>query len=131
MKKFFLAVLLVSAFTCVYAQDDENYDIEANTKVDTSMQVIIPENNHCESKTEKIKIEYTPSVDEVRIYYSCLNSKFEISKAREIIHHCLADFQLEHNYFGYKYLEDDRSRPFKDNRKVPYMMYQSHVKFTR
>ena len=130
MKKIFAVLAVLAAFCCAFAEEDISFD-ESNKKVDTSMQVIVPENQHVTNKTGKIRLEYTPSMDEVRIYYTCMEATFSESDAREAIHACLLDFQLEHQYFGYKYLRRDRTSFMKDARNVPMAQYVSHVKFNR
>lgn len=130
MKKFLTLVALLLAFSCtvVFAQATTS---ETDSKLDTTMQVIVPQDQHVTNKTAKIKIEYTAALDEVRIYYSCMEATFQESDAREAIHACLKDFQDEHQYFRYRYLENDRTSYSKDGRNVTYAQYSSHVKFSR
>jgi hypothetical protein len=44
---------------------------------------------------------------------------------------CLEDFQLEHKYFRYRYLRDDKERFFKDDRGRRKAQYISHLQFER
>lgn len=128
MKKIFaiLTILFVAGF--VFAQEQVEEDAPP---LDTGVQVIVPEDQHTQNKTAQVRIEYMQGLDEVRIYYSCLEVSFKEDEARETIRQCLNDFQLEHNYYGYKYMRDDRLSYRKNARGLKQATYMSQVKFTR
>lgn len=128
MKKFLTLAAVLLSLSCVFAQATSD-DVDA--KIDTTMQIIVPQDQHVTNKTAKIKIEYTASIDEVRIYYTCMASSFDEADAREAIHACLNDFQLEHQYYGYSYMRADRTSYAKDSRGIKMAIYASQVKFTR
>lgn len=132
MKKFVFAfaLMMVAALTFAQRSPVELGDTNAES-LDTSVQVIIPEDQHTQNKTAQVRIEYIPALDEVRIYYSCLEVSFKESEARETIHQCLNDFQMEHNYFGYKYMKDDRLSYKKNARGLKQATYMSQLKFQR
>ncbi len=114
-----------------YAKDKSPEIDEEGASMDTSVQVIVPEDIHSTNKTAQVRIEYTAALDEVRIYYSCLEVSFKESEARETIHACLNDFQLEHNYYGYKYMKQDRLSYKKNARGLKQATYACQVKFQR
>ena len=130
MKKF-LGVIAVMAALSAFAFAKDNKLDEEGTAMDTSVQVIVPEDMHTQNKTAQVRIEYTPALDEVRIYYTCLEVSFKESEARETIHQCLNDFQLEKNYYGYKYMKADRLSYRKNQRGLKQATYASQVKFQR
>lgn len=121
MKKFLvvLAVAMLSAFA--FAQDDGALDM--------SVQTIIPEDQHVQNKTAQIRIEYIEGLDEVRIYYTCLEVSFKEDEAREAIRQCLNDFRIQKGYLSYEYLKKDRTSYKKDERGLKRATYMSQVKF--
>ncbi|MBD5433101.1 MAG: hypothetical protein HDR36_00050 [Treponema sp.] len=123
MKKIFVvfAVAMLSAFA--FAQDD------GGASLDMSVQTIVPEDQHVQNKTAQVRIEYTEGLDEVRIYYTCLEVSFKEDEARETIHQCLNDFMIQKGYLSYKYLKQDRTSYKKDSRGLKRATYMSHVKF--
>ena len=129
MKKFLAILAIMTAFSFAFAKD--NTTDEEGASMDTSVQVIVPEDMHTQNKTAQIRIEYIAALDEVRIYYSCLEVSFKESEARETIHACLNDFQLEHNYYGYKYMKADRLSYKKNARGLKQATYACQVKFQR
>ena len=129
MKKLIGIIAIMMALSFAFAKD--NTSDEEGASMDTSVQVIVPEDIHSTNKTAQVRIEYIPALDEVRIYYSCLEVSFKESEARETIHQCLNDFQLEHNYYGYKYMKADRLSYKKNPRGLKQATYASQVKFQR
>ncbi len=97
----------------------------------TKTQIIIPENSHTTEKTATVKIEYSPMYDEVRIYYDCMMVSYDPGEAMNSVLECLRDFQLEHKYYGYKYLKPDRLRYYKNEKGYSMAQYISYVKFSR
>lgn len=131
MKKFLGIIAIMMALSMVYAKDKSAEVDEESASMDTSVQVIVPEDIHSTNKTAQVRIEYIAALDEVRIYYSCLEVSFKESDARETIHACLNDFQLEHNYYGYKYMKQDRLSYKKNARGLKQATYACQVKFQR
>lgn len=128
MKKFFVIFMVLFAAGFAFAQEQEEDEV---APLDMSVQVIVPEDQHTQNKTAQVRIEYQQGLDEVRIYYSCLEVSFKEDEARETIRQCLNDFQLAHNYYGYKYMRDDRLSYRKNARGLKQATYMSQVKFTR
>lgn len=108
---------------------------EASGFVDDSQdimtRVIIPENQHITKKTASVRIEYTPIIDEVRIFYTVLNSNFDQVEAMNSVLACLKDFQTQNQYFRYKFLRKDKKSFFRDENDIRWTVYSSHVKFYR
>lgn len=131
MKKFLGIIAIMMSLSMVYAKDKSADIDEESASMDTSVQVIVPEDIHSTNKTAQVRIEYIAALDEVRIYYSCLEVSFKEGEARETIHACLNDFQLEHNYYGYKYMKQDRLSYKKNARGLKQATYACQVKFQR
>ncbi len=132
MKKFLFAVMIMFVAGFAFAEKSPSELGNDNGEpMDTTVQVIVPEDMHTTNKTAQVRIEYIAALDEVRIYYSCLEMSFKESEARETIHQCLNDFQLEHQYYGYKYMKDDRLSYKKNARGLKQATYMSQLKFQR
>ncbi|MCR5046358.1 MAG: hypothetical protein K6A42_07250 [Treponema sp.] len=129
MKKFLGIIAIMMALSMAFAQN--NSSDEEGASMDTSVQVIVPEDMHTTNKTAQVRIEYIAALDEVRIYYTCLEVSFKEGEARETIHACLNDFQLERNYYGYKYMKQDRLSYKKNARGLKQATYACQVKFQR
>lgn len=130
MKKNFAILLILFIASFVFAQEQGQEDDDV-APLDTSVQVIVPEDQHTQNKTAQIRMEYIKGLDEMRIYYSCLEVSFKEDEARETIRQCLTDFQLANNYYAYKYMRDDRLSYRKNSRGLRQAIYMSQVKFTR
>ena len=131
MKKFLGIIAIMMALSMAYAKG-KSAEIDDNGEpLDTSVQVIVPEDIHTTNKTAQVRIEYIAALDEVRIYFSCLEVSFKEAEAREVIHACLNDFQLEHNYYGYRYMKQDRLSYKKNARGLKQATYACQVKFQR
>ena len=132
MKKFLGIIAIMAALSATaFAQSGSANADDENAFMDTSVQVIVPEDMHTQNKTSQVRIEYIAALDEVRIYYTCLEVSFKESEARETIHACLNDFQLEKNYYGYKYMKQDRLSYKKNARGLKQATYACQVKFQR
>jgi len=136
MKKIILALILSITFGFgVFAQGVSGtnipYDAETFESEKTKTEIIIPEEQHIVDQTASVKIEYMPMYDEARIYYECMYVTYDRGEAMNTVLECLADFQIEHKYSGYKYLRDDKEKYFKDDRNRRKAQYISYVKFTR
>lgn len=135
MKKslaFLFCVLFTSAL--FFAEDASNTNVDSNNGKDydeTTVRVIIPQNQHTTDKTASVKIEYTPMYDEVRIYYTCMYVTYDRGEAMNTVMACLEDFQKDNQYFHYRYLRRDRERYFKNDRGYNMAQYMSNVKFSR
>lgn len=134
MKKIFavFATLCLCSLS-VFAQSTSSALPDDDVKVDLSKKIINPTNQHLlpEDKTGKVVIEYTPMVDEVRIYYTSMYNLYEPGNAMNAIIGCLEDFVKENHYYNYRYIDRDRERYFKDERGIRWAQYISHVKLTR
>lgn len=141
MKKSLLIFVCLSMFICkVFSQSAgsaENFDPskvlseEFSDKDRVKTEVIIPENQHTSEKSATVKIEYSPMYDEVRIYYDCMFVNYDAGEAMNTVLECLRDFQLEHKYYGYRYLKADRLKHYKSEKGLNMVQYISHVKFNR
>lgn len=141
MRKTLFTLLCLSFFTVgLFAQANEsaaNYDPakileeEFADKDRVKTEIIIPTDPHTTEKTATVKIEYSPMYDEVRIYYDCMYVSYDAGEAMNTVLECLRDFQLEHKYYGYKYLRPDRVRYYKNEKGFSMAQYISYVKFNR
>ncbi|MCQ2591194.1 MAG: hypothetical protein MJ188_00290 [Treponema sp.] len=130
-----LFLLLFSFGTALFAQEagsirtSSNID-EAGTQA-INAEIIIPEDQHLFDMSANVKIEYSSSNDEARIFYECLYITYDRGDAMSTTVQCLADFQDEKNYYGYKYLSNNKETFFKDSKGHRYVQYISYVKFYR
>lgn len=78
MKKVFISFIsLFLVFGSVFAQSANSDFTTENSKMDLSTRTIVPENQHTVDKTAKVKIEYMPGVDEIRIYYTSMYTTYD------------------------------------------------------
>ena len=110
---------------------DDPFERDRFEKEKLSTQVIIPENQHCTDKNASVKIEYMPMHDELRIYYDTLFVTFDTGEAMNTVMACLQDFVKENKYFNYKYMEQDKTKPYKGDRDQRRVVYSSHIKLIR
>lgn len=82
-------------------------------------------------KNATIKAEYIPMHNELRIYYETLYVTFDKGEAMNAVMAYLQKFVKDNKYYNYKYMEDDRVKYFKDDRKQRKAMYASHIKLIR
>ena len=82
-------------------------------------------------KNASIKIEYMPMHDELRIYYDTLYVTFDTGEAMNAVMAYLQKFVKDNKYYNYKYMEDDKTKPYKDDRKQRRVTYSSHIKLIR
>lgn len=129
MKKF---LALIAALMCFagYAFSDEVSDLLKEPE-DTMTRTIVPEDQHVTNKTAKVQLEYTPYVDEVHIYYTCMAVSYDQGEAMNSVLACLQDFQKQNQYYSYKYLRKDSVKYFKDDKNLKWATYSSYVKFYR
>lgn len=130
MKKL---IVMLSALFClsgvVFADEVEDLLKEP---VGNEIEVIIPEDQHVTNKTAKVRLEYTPLTDEVRLFYSCHAVSFDQGEAMNTAIAVLQDFQKKYNYYSYKYLRRDSVKYYKDEETgFKWALYQSCVKFIR
>jgi hypothetical protein len=126
------AVLMGSVFAETIGDNPEDpFERDRFEKGKLSTQVIVPENNHCTDKNATIKIEYMPLHDELRIYYDTLYVTFDKGEAMNAVMACLQDFVKENKYYNYKYMEKDRTKPYKGDRDQKKVVYSSHIKLIR
>lgn len=122
MKKSFIVFAMAVLCTVAFAKKNDG-------NLDTTVQVIVPEDQHVQNKTGQVKIEYIEGLDEVRIYYTCLEVSFKEDEARETIHQCLEDFKIKYGYLNYKYMKDDRLSYKKNARGLKQATYMCQLKF--
>lgn len=126
------AVLMGSVFAETIGDNpDDPFERDRFEKEKLSTQVIVPENQHCTDKNASVKIEYMPMHDELRIYYDTLFVTFDTGEAMNTVMACLQDFIKEKKYFNYKYMEQDKTKPYKGDRDQRRVVYSSHIKLIR
>ncbi|MCQ2591649.1 MAG: hypothetical protein MJ188_02600 [Treponema sp.] len=136
MKKSLLVLVSLLAMSFgLFAQgvsdSDSIYDSEVFETEKTKTQIIIPKEQHLSDVTGSVKIEYMPMYDEVRIFYECMYVTYDRGEAMNTVLECLADFQNEQKYYGYKYLANGREKVYKGDRGRRKAQYFSYVKFYR
>ncbi|MBQ0051843.1 MAG: hypothetical protein KBT11_07255 [Treponema sp.] len=129
MKKIF-AVLTALLCFAGFAFADEVSDLLKEPQ-DSTTRTIVPEEQHTVNKTAKVMIEYTPLVDEVHIYYTCMAVSYDQGEAMNTVMACLNDFKTQNQYYAYKYLRKDSVKYFKDDKNLRWATYSSYVKFNR
>ena len=82
-------------------------------------------------KNASIKVEYMPMHDELRIYYDTLYVTFDQGEAMNAVMAYLQKFVKDNKYYQYKYMEADKTKPYKDERKQRRVVYSSHIKLVR
>ena len=129
MKKFFAVITAMLCLTgAVFADEVEDLLKEP---VGNEIQTIIPEDQHVTNKTAKVRLEYTPLTDEVRLYYTCAAVQFDQGEAMNTALAVLKDFQEKNQYYSYKYMRKDSVKYFKDDKNLKWATYHSYVKFNR
>ena len=138
MKKIFTFAAVMMLGACLFAQGitgkgaNEDYGDAENFEANkTKTEIIIPKDFHSTDSTASIKIEYSPMYDEVRIYYECMYVTYDQGQAMNAVYECLKDFQTEHKYNLYRYLKEDTTKYFKDDKGRSKARYSSYVKFYR
>ena len=82
-------------------------------------------------KNATIKAEYMPMHDEIRIYYDTLYVTFAEGEAMNAVMAYVQKFIRDNKYYQYKYMEKDKTKPYKDDRKQRKVVYSSHIKLVR
>jgi hypothetical protein len=130
MKKFFAVITAMICLTgAVFADEVEDLLKEP---VGNEIQTIIPEDQHVTNKTAKVRLEYTPLTDEVRLYYTCAAVQFDQGEAMNTALAVLKDFQEKNQYYSYKYMRRDSVKYYKDEKTgFKWAQYFSYVRFQR
>ncbi|HAC32497.1 MAG TPA: hypothetical protein DCF70_07730 [Treponema sp.] len=130
MKKFFAVITAMLCLTgAVFADEVEDLLKEP---VSNEIQTIIPEDQHVTNKTAKVRLEYTPLTDEVRLYYTCAAVQFDQGEAMNTALAVLKDFQEKNQYYSYKYMRRDSVKYYKDEKTgFKWAQYFSYVRFQR
>ncbi len=123
-KAFFVLAALLFCSAVAFAQSEEEEIPPASD--DYSRVEVIEEKNGL----VQIKIEYWPSVDEARFYYSKPSSLFDTGDAYAAVVQRIMKFQMEHSYFSYTYMTRDELR-FDKNVNPERTIYSAYVKFER
>ena len=138
MKKIFTFAAVMMLGACLFAQgitgrgaSEDIIDAETFEEQKTKTEIIIPKDFHTTDSTASIKIEYSPMYDEVRIYYECMYVTYDQGQAMNAVLECLEDFRVEHKYNNYRYLKDNKTKYFKDDRGRSKAQYYSYLKFYR
>ena len=82
-------------------------------------------------KNATVKIEYMPMHDELRIYYETLYVTYDEGEAMNATMAYLQKFTKDNKYYRYRYMEANKPKPYKDERKQRKMVYSNHVKLIR
>ena len=126
------AVLMGSIFAETIGDNpDDPFERDRFENEKLTTQIIVPENQHCTDKNATVKIEYQPMHDELRIYYDTLYVTFDKGEAMNTVMACLQDFIKENKYYNYRYMQKDKIKSYKDDRKQRKTLYASHIKLTR
>lgn len=138
MKKIFTFAAVMMLGACLFAQgitgrgaSEDIIDAETFEEQKTKTEIIIPKDFHTTDTTASVKIEYSPMYDEVRIYYECMYVTYDQGQAMNAVLECLKDFSVEHKYNNYRYLKENKTKYFKDDRGRSKAQYYSYVKFYR
>ncbi len=126
------AVLMGAVFAETIGDNPEDpFERDRFEREKLTTQIIVPEDQHCTDKNASVKIEYQPMHDELRIYYETLFVTFDEGEAMNTVMAVLQDFIKKEKYYNYRYLEKDKIKSFKDERKQRKTIYSSHVKLSR
>ncbi len=140
MKKLFALVAIAMLFIgSAVAQESASAgvtDIEAiPSNQDSSTQLITVEDKypelHPKAKELSLRLEYTPLTGEVKFFYTCTQSSFEVGEAMNVAMAVYDDFGVEHGYKHKRYFAKDKKKYIKDERKVRMVEYSSYVIFTK
>lgn len=133
MKKLLsLLIALSLAAASVYA--DETDDIIENMSKEelyeeqkTKTVPIVPKDQHLgDDKKAKVRMEYNPYYDEVRIYYTTTFTTYDQGEAMNAVLGCLQDFARDNGYTNYRYLIPPKTRNFIDKESKPKMKYTEY-----
>ncbi len=103
----------------------ELYEAEKTTTIS-----IVPEKQHTTDKYADVRLEYAPMYDEVRVYYRTANPNFDQGEAMNTVLAVLQDFQKEHKYLSYRYLQEPKLKTTIDKNVKPkkkYTLYFCYV----
>lgn len=132
MKKI---IAIVAALFCVtgavFADEMDDYLKQQELIENNKTITITPKDQHQDGvKTAKVTIDYTPSTNEVHIYYDVLAVAYDQGSAMNTILECLRDFQNDNlQYESYRYLRKDSVKYYNDDRKLKWARYHSWVEF--
>ena len=136
------AVLIVSVFAETIGDNPEDpFERDRFEKENLTTQVNTVElkdvyeelglNANAYDKNASIKTEYVPMHNELRIYYETLYVTFDKGEAMNAVLAYVQKFVKDNKYYNYKYMEDDRVKYYKDDRKQRKAVYSSHIKLIR
>ncbi|MCH5291618.1 MAG: hypothetical protein J1D88_07700 [Treponema sp.] len=141
MKKLLAMFVCVLVAAGMFAQTaaGSSYALEGiDSYADTTTRTIKVEDTeelqqlHPKARTSvTIELEYTPLTGEVHFYYTCLAGLFDQGEAMNTAMAVYENFAKEQGYKHYTYNKKDKTKWFKDDRKVRYAKYHSWVIFTR
>ena len=143
MKKIFalfalVSVLMVSVFAETIGDNPEDpFERERFEKEKLTTQTMMMDLNEVGlsaseiDKNATVKIEYQPMHDELRIYYETLLITFDKGEAMNAVKACLEKFVKDNKYYNYRYMENDKTKNFKDDRGQKKTTYASHIKLIR
>ncbi|MCR4631475.1 MAG: hypothetical protein K5786_07565 [Treponema sp.] len=130
MKKIFALLSFIfivsSVLIAAPVEDDLTYEEEK-----VSMEVVVPENQHCTDKYASVKIEYMPMYDEIRIYYDTLYVSYDRGEAMNTVIACVEDFMKDRKYSRYRYLKPESQKYWKDDRGQRKAQWSAYIKLER
>ena len=65
------------------------------------------------------------------LYYDTLYVTFAEGEAMNAVMAYVQKFIRDNKYYQYKYMEKDKTKPYKDDRKQRKVVYSSHIKLVR
>ncbi|MCR5252380.1 MAG: hypothetical protein K6C98_01530 [Treponema sp.] len=130
MKKLLLVLTTLFLVAGSVFADNETDEIFANMSSDelyeeqkTKTIKIVPENQHLEDKNAKVELEFNPMYDEVRVTYTTSFASYDQGEAMNTVLAVLQDFQKEHGYTKYRYLQTPRESSYIDKNAKPKRKY--------
>ena len=130
MKKLLLVLTTLFLVAGSVFADNETDEIFANMSSDelyeeqkTKTIKIVPENQHIEDKNAKVELEFNPMYDEVRVTYTTSFASYDQGEAMNTVLAVLQDFQKEHGYTKYRYLQTPRESSYIDKNAKPKRKY--------
>ena len=130
MKKLLLVLTTLFLVAGSVFADDETDEIFANMSTEeryeeqkTKTIKIVPENQHVTDKNAKVELEFNPMYDEVRVTYTTSFASYDQGEAMNTVLAVLQDFQKEHGYTKYRYLQTPRESSYIDKNSKPKRKY--------
>ena len=130
MKKLLLVLTTLFLVAGSVFADQETDEIFENMSAEeryeeqkTKTIKIVPENQHTVDKNAKVELEFNPMYDEVRVTYTTSFASYDQGEAMNTVLAVLQDFQKEHGYTKYKYLQTPKESSYIDKEAKPKKKY--------